>query len=58
MAEDLNREQRAADRPNDGVDGVPGGIDPRNFVGEKFQEIEDAGNGDDDQGWPRTSSDW
>ena len=40
MTEHLNGEQRSADRPNDGVNGIPGRIDPRDFVGEKFQEIE------------------
>ena len=47
MTKHLNGEQRAADRPNHGVDGVPDRIDPRNFVGEKFEEIENAGDGDD-----------
>src|SRR5258708_31088188 len=47
MAEHLDREQRAADRTDDRVDGVPGGIDPRHFVGEKFQDIEDARDRDD-----------
>ena len=28
-------------------DGVPGGVDPRDFVGKKFEEIEDACDGDD-----------
>ena len=44
MAENLNREQSAADRANHGVNGVPRGIDPRNLVGEKFEEIENAGD--------------
>ena len=30
---------------NDGVNGVPDGIDPRNFVGEKFQKIKNARDG-------------
>jgi hypothetical protein len=47
MAQHLDRKQRSPDRPDDGVDGVPGGIDPGNFVGEKFQEIEDASDGND-----------
>ena len=47
MSQHLNGEQRAADRTDDGVHGVPGGIDPRNFVGEKFEEIENAGDRDD-----------
>ena len=47
MTEHLNREQGAADRPDDRVEGVPGGIEPRNFVGEKFKEIKNAGDDDD-----------
>ena len=47
MAENLNGKQRAADRPDNGVNGVPGGIDPRNFIGKKLQEIEHAGDRDD-----------
>ena len=47
VAEHLNGDERAADRPNDRVDCVPGGIEPRYFVGEKFEEIKDAGNDDD-----------
>ena len=47
MAEHLNREERAADRPDDGVNGVPGRIHPRDFVREKFEEIENARDRDD-----------
>ncbi len=47
MAEHLNGEQRAADWPDDGVHRVPGRIDPRDFVREKFEEIKDARDGDD-----------
>ena len=47
MTEHLDREQSAADRPDDGVNGVPGGIEPRDFVGEKFEEIKNAGDDDD-----------
>jgi hypothetical protein len=47
MPEQLNGEQCAADWANDSVNGVPGGIDPRDFVGNKFQEIENASDGDD-----------
>ena len=47
MTEDLNREQCAADRPDHRMNGVPDGIDPRNFVSQKFEEIKKAGNGDD-----------
>ena len=44
MTEHLDREQCAADRANDGMDGVPDRIDPWNFVGAKFKEIENAGD--------------
>ena len=47
MAEHLNGEQGAADRAYDGVDSVPSRVEPRNFVREKLQEIEDARNRDD-----------
>ncbi len=49
MAEHLNREQSTADWSNDCVDGIPGGIDPWDFVSEKFQEIKDTGD-DNDRG--------
>ena len=45
----LNGKQRAADRTNDGVDRVPSGVDPRNFVREKFEEIKDSR--DDNNHW-------
>ena len=47
MTEHLNREQGTADRANHGVDCVPDGIYPWNFVGEKFEHIENAGDTDD-----------
>src|SRR6476620_12466226 len=47
MCEHLNGEQRAADRPDDGVDRVPRRIDPRHFVGEKFKQVQDAGEDND-----------
>src|SRR5256886_12751414 len=47
MAEHLNREQCSADRADNGMDRVPGGIEPRDLVGKKFQDVEDTGNGDD-----------
>jgi seryl-tRNA synthetase len=47
MSEQLNGKQCAADRANDGVDRIPGGVDPRDFVGNKFQEIENASDRDD-----------
>src|ERR1043166_1229258 len=47
VAEDLDRDERAAERPNDRVDRVPRGIEPGHFVREKFEEIQDAGDDDD-----------
>ena len=58
MTEHLNGEERAADRPNDGVHGVPGRVDPRDFIGEKFQEIENARDRDDDRDGRELASDW
>ena len=49
MSEHLNGKQRAADRADDGVDGVPGRVDPWNLVRKKFEEIKDAR--DDDNRW-------
>src|SRR5205814_8501860 len=45
----LNRKERAADWSNDGVNRVPRRVDPRDFVGEKFQDVENAGDCDDDR---------
>jgi len=42
MTEHLNGKQRAANRTNDRVNGVPSGVDPRNFIREKFEEIKKA----------------
>jgi len=53
MAEHLDCKQRTTDRPNHGVNSVPDRIDPRNLVGEEFQEIENARDGDD----PRVTED-
>jgi len=47
MAEHAKSEERAADRSNDGMNRVPGRIDPWNLVGKKLQEIQNAGDGDD-----------
>ena len=44
MAKYLNREQGAADRANHGVNGIPRRVDPRNFVGEEFEKIENPGD--------------
>ncbi len=49
MPEHLNGKQCAADRADDGVDGVPGRVDPWNLVRKKFEEIKDAR--DDDNRW-------
>jgi len=43
-------------RADHGVDGVRGGVNPGNFVGEKFQKIKNARDGDD-HGLPSASSD-
>ena len=40
LSQDPNRKQRSADRANDGMDGVPGRVDPRDFIGEELQQIE------------------
>ena len=42
MTEHLNREQSAPDRANRGVDRVPDGVHPWDFVGEKFEEIKNT----------------
>ena len=47
MAEHLNCKQRAADRANESMHRVPGGIEPWNFVGKKLQKIQNTGNRDD-----------
>jgi len=44
MTEYLNSEQSTANRANYRVNGVPGGVDPWNFVCKKFEEIENAGD--------------
>src|SRR5438132_10569210 len=44
MPEYLNRKQRATNRANHRVNSIPGGVDPRNFVCEKFEEIKNAGD--------------
>ena len=54
MAQHLNREQSTADRANHGMHRVPDGIHPRNFVGKKFEEIENTGDGD----YPRVREDF
>src|SRR4029077_21185009 len=53
MAKHLNCKKRTADRPNDSVNGIPHRIDPGNFIGKEFQEIENTGDGDD----PRVTED-
>ena len=42
MTQHLNGQERAADRSNHRVDRVPDRVDPRNFVREKFENIENA----------------
>lgn len=45
VPEHLNGKQGAANRTDDGVDRVPGGVDPWNFIREKFEEIKDSRDG-------------
>ena len=47
VAKHLNRQQCAANWPNDGVNSVPDRIYPGNFVGKKLEEIENTGDADD-----------
>ena len=47
MAEHLDGQQSAADRANHSVDGVPDRIHPRDFIGKKFEQIENASDADD-----------
>ena len=47
MSENLKGDQRATDRADDGVNCVPRGVDPGNFVGEKLEQIQNAGDDDD-----------
>src|SRR4029453_1469080 len=42
-----NPQQCSCNRAKHRMNGVPDRIDPRNFVGEEFQEIENACDGDD-----------
>ena len=49
MAEHLDRKERAANRPDDRVHDIPGSVDPRDFVGEKFEEVENACDRHDDR---------
>ena len=46
MTEHLNCQQRATDWANNGVHGIPGRIEPRDFVGKKFEQIQNARDGD------------
>jgi len=45
MTDYLNCQQRATDWANNGVHRVPGRIEPRDFVGQKFEQIENARDG-------------
>ena len=47
MTKHLNRKQSAADWANHGVNSVPDGIHPRDFIGEKFEHVENTGDADD-----------
>ena len=46
MTEHLNCQKGATDGANNGVHSVPGRIEPRDFVGQKFEQIENARDGD------------
>ncbi len=45
--DDGKAEHRAAQRPDEGVDRVPGAIDPGDLVGEEFRNRADARDADD-----------
>ena len=47
IPKDANGEKRSADWSDNGVHRIPRGVDPGNFVGKKFEKIEDAGDDDD-----------
>ena len=49
MTKHLNREQRAADQTDDGVHDIPRSVDPRYFIGEKLEEVQNARNADDER---------
>ena len=49
FAQDHDGEQRGADRADGGMDGIPGRIDPRKFVGQKFHGEEHARDGQDER---------
>ena len=42
LAQHTDGEERAPDRADDGVNAIPSGIEPRNFVGEKFENVKRA----------------
>src|SRR5437868_5904471 len=48
VTEHLDRKEGTADRSNDGVDGVPGRIDPGNLIGKKFEQKKNASNRDNE----------
>jgi hypothetical protein len=54
MAKYLNRKERAPNGANHSVNGIPHRIDPGNFISKEFEEIENAGDGDD----PRVTEDF
>ena len=47
MAEYLNSEECSANRPDEGVNSIPGRIYPWDFVREEFEKIENTRDGDD-----------
>jgi hypothetical protein len=44
MPKHLNGKQRAANWTDDRVNGIPGGVDPWNFVRKKFEEVKNPSN--------------
>jgi hypothetical protein len=48
MSEHLDGEKRASDWSNDGMDSVPDGINPGNFIREKLEEKKNTGDDNDD----------
>jgi len=46
VAERRHRERRAANRPDEGVHGVPQRVHPRDFVGDELDAVQPAGDAD------------
>lgn len=48
VAHDLQSDKDAAERANEGVDYVPQGIEPGDFIGDELHQAHDACNGEHD----------